>query len=240
VTRIVVGLLAVALAVPAAVQEREVPLLPPGLHTRTLVRDPAPAVQYAIQVPRGLRPGVHAPLVLALHYGGEPFDSSGRGVIELLVGPALADLGAVIVAPDALVSGWDAPVNEAAALDLLDRVARRYDTDPARVVVTGFSMGGAGTWHFASAHPERFSAALPVAGRPPASEGNWRVPVFAVGSRRDAVVPIGPTVERIAELKAKGLTAEMVILETPTHYQTAAHADGLSRAVSWLKALWAH
>jgi pimeloyl-ACP methyl ester carboxylesterase len=100
-------------------------------------------------------------------------------------------------------------------------------------------MGGAGAWHFALTFPERFSAALPVAGRPPDARGRRGVPVFAVGSRRDTVVPIEPTVKRIAELNAKGLTAEMVILETPTHYQTAAHVDGLSRAVSWLKALWA-
>ena len=47
--------------------------------------------------------------------------------------------------------------------------------DKAKVVVTGYSMGGAGTWHFAEKYPERFSAAIPVAGRPPASAQGWKL-----------------------------------------------------------------
>ena len=58
--------------------------------------------------------------------------------------------------------------------------------------MTGFSMGGAGTWHFASRFPERFSAAIPMAGRPPADIGAWKMPVLAIHSRSDEVVPIAP------------------------------------------------
>ena len=177
-------------------------------------------------------------LGLALHFGGEPTDGYGESVIGQLVGPALAELGAVIVAPDALARGWDAAANEEAVMRLLDHVARRYNVDRQRVVVTGFSMGGTGTWHYAAKFPDRFSAALPVAGRPPAAGGAWRVPVFAVGSRRDTVAPMGPTVQRVEELKKLGVNAEMVVLDTPTHYETAAHVEGLQRAVPWLQEIW--
>ena len=232
--------MALGVATLGAAVDADVPLLPPGLHERTLAHPGAPAINYAIVVPAGLSATSHVPLVLALHYGGEPFDGAGRGVIELLVTPALGALGAVIVAPDALEAGWDRPVNQDAALYLLDRVAQRYATDPRRTVVTGFSMGGTGAWQFAARHPDRFSAALPVAGRPPSTSGAWRVPVFAVSSRRDTVVPMAAAVERIAELKRGGANAEMVILDAPTHFQTSAHTEGLARAVPWLAALWAH
>lgn len=222
--------------------ESDVPLRPPGLHEERLTRAGSPPVGYALDVPRGYTREARVPLVLALHYGGEPFRGHGRGVVEALVAPALAGLGAVIVAPDALARDWGARVNEEAAMGLLDAVAAVYNVDRGRVVVTGFSMGGAGSWVYAARHAGVFSAALPVAGAPgpPPRRGEapWRVPVFAVGSRRDTVMPVAPTVEAVEGLRRAGVRAEVVVLEDPPHYDVAAHVGGLARAVPWLQELW--
>jgi predicted peptidase len=215
-----------------------VPVLGPGLYTRTLERDAGPAIGYAISVPPGYNRATPAPLVLALHFGvqGGPSLYAGRDVVRLLIGPGLAELGAVIVAPDALNGGpWNTSQNEEAVLGLLDAVMQSYSIDPKRVIVTGFSMGGAGAWHFAGKYPDRFAAAVPVAGRPPESAGRWRVPVFAVHSRSDRVVPIAATEKRIDELKDAGVSAQLFALVSPTHYQTGAHAEGLRQAVLWLR-----
>lgn len=219
----------------------DVPVLAPGLHTRTLERDGRPTIGYAISVPPGYTRTTPAPLVLALHFGvqGGPSLFAGRDLVRLLIAPGLADLGAIIVAPDALDGGpWNTPENDEAVLGLLDSVMRSYNIDRKKVIVTGFSMGGAGVWHFAGKYPDRFAAAVPVAGRPPATAGMWRVPVFAVHSRSDRVVPIGATEARIGELKRAGVRAELVALDSPTHYQTSAHAQGLRQAVAWLRQLW--
>ena len=216
----------------------DVPVLGPGLYTRTLDRDAGPSIGYAISVPPGYDRTTPVPLVLALHFGvqGGPSLYAGRDVLRILIGPALAEFGAVMVAPDALDGGpWDTRQNEEAVLWLLDSVMRSYRIDPGKVIVTGFSMGGAGTWHFAGKYPERFAAAVPVAGRPPATAGNWRVPVFAVHSRSDRVVAIGPTEQRIDELKRAGIRAELIALDRPTHFQTGAHTEGLRQAVPWLR-----
>src|SRR4029079_13035095 len=95
---------------------------------------------------------------------------------------------------------------------LLDMVMARYAIDKKKVVVTGFSMGGAGSWHFADKFPERFTAVVPVAGRPPASASGWRLPVLAIHSRDDRVAPIGPTEARIAELQQTGVNAKLIPL----------------------------
>ena len=219
----------------------DVPVLGPGLHTRTLERKTGPSIGYAISVPPGYTRATPAPLVLALHFGvqGGPSLNAGRDVVRLLIGPGLAELGALIVAPDSLNGGqWSTPENEEAVLWLVDSVKRSYNVDPAKVIVTGFSMGGAGTWHFAGKYPDRFAAAVPVAGRPPATAASWRVPVFAVHSRSDRVVPIAATEKRIDELKRAGIRAELVALATPTHFQTGAHAEGLRLAVRWLREVW--
>jgi pimeloyl-ACP methyl ester carboxylesterase len=46
-----------------------------------------------------------------------------------------------------------------------EAAAGRMDTiDPRRVVLKGFSMGGAGTWHIGLRHPDRFAVIQPGAG----------------------------------------------------------------------------
>ena len=162
----------------------------------------------------------------------------GLGLIKVLVGPALADLGAIIVAPETLDRGWTSADNERAVVALLDAVQATYRVDPRRVVVTGFSMGGAGTWHFASRFPERFSAAIPMAGRPPADIGAWKMPVLAIHSRSDEVVPIAPTEARIKALKDAGVRAELIVLNGIAHHETYRFADGLRRALPWLRDTW--
>jgi len=216
------------------------PLLTPGLHHLKLPRSGEPAVGYAIYIPAGYSPATPVPLVLALHFGVRGGDATGAGgdVLQILVGPALADLGAIIVAPDSVRGDWSSPENEKAVNALLDAMLAHYAIDSKKIAVTGYSMGGAGTWHFADKFPERFSAAIPVAGRPPASAAGWRLPVLAIHSRDDQVVPFDPTEARIAELQKAGVNAKLIALTGITHYQTNRFAGALMRAVPWLREVW--
>ena len=218
----------------------QVPVLPPGVRSLTLLRASEPPIHYAISIPANYSPDSRVPLVLALHFGvgGGTSDGAGRDVLEILVRPALAELGAIIVAPDSLRGDWSTAENESAVNMLLDGVLASYSVDAKRIVVTGFSMGGTGTWHFAEKYPERFSAAVPVAGRPPASAAGWRLPVLAIHSRDDQVVPIGPTETRIAELQKSGAHAKLIALTGITHFETRRFVDGLRQAVPWLKETW--
>ena len=215
-------------------------VLTPGLHSLILPRADKPAVHYAISIPRNYSPSTPVPLILALHFGVSGGDAAGAGgdVVRILIGPALAELGAVIVAPDSVRGDWSSPENEDAVNALLDMVLGRYSIDKKKVVVTGFSMGGAGSWHFAEKFPERFSAAIPVAGRPPESASGWRIPVLAIHSRDDQVVPFGPTEARIAELQKAGVNAKLIALTGITHYETSRFRDALRQAVPWLREIW--
>ena len=216
------------------------PVLTPGLHSLILPRADEPAVRYAISIPRNYSPSTPVPLILVLHFGVGGGDAAGAGgdVVRILIGPALAELGAVIVAPDSVRGDWSSPENEKAVNALLDMVLARYSIDKKKVVVTGFSMGGAGSWHFAEKFPERFSAAIPVAGRPPASTSEWRLPVLAIHSRDDQVVPFGPTEARIAELQKAGVNAKLIPLTGITHYETYRFRDALRQAIPWLREIW--
>jgi predicted peptidase len=216
------------------------PVLTPGLHNLSLPRADEPAIRYAISIPGNYSPSTPVPLILALHFGVGRGDAAGAGrsVVQILIGPALAELGAIIVAPDSVRGDWRSPENEKAVNTLLDTVLAHYSIDKKKVAVTGFSMGGAGSWHFAEKFPERFSAAIPVAGRPPASAASWRLPVLAIHSRDDQVAPFDPTEARIAELQKAGVNARLIALTGITHYETYRFTDALRQAVPWLGEVW--
>jgi predicted peptidase len=212
----------------------------PGLYNLKLLRVEGPTIRYAIDIPSNYSPSTPVPLILALHFGvrGEDAIGAGRDVMQILVRPALAELGAIIVAPDSVRGNWSSPENEKAVSALLDMVLEHYAIDRKKIAVTGYSMGGQGSWQLAEKFPDRFSAAIPVAGRPPASAASWRLPVLAIHSRDDQVAPFDPTQARIAELQKAGVNAKLIALTGITHYETSHFRDALREAVPWLREVW--
>jgi predicted peptidase len=228
---------AAALAITASASAQDkVPVRAPGMHDEVLAQADGPTIHYAISVPRGYH-GEPVPLILALHFGGDP-QGAGRAMLQILIQPALGELGAVIIAPDSLGGGWSTAVNEQGVKALLAAVEKSYAIDQKKVIVTGFSMGGQGTWYWADKYPERFSAAVPVSGTPTPSAATWRLPVFAVHSRDDQVQPIGPTEQRIGELKTRGINAQIVVLNGIEHFETYKFVSGLRQAVPWIQEIW--
>jgi predicted peptidase len=222
-------------AAPAFAQDA-VAVRSAGIHDDLLPQADGPPIHYAISVPRGYH-GDPVPLILALHFGGDP-QGAGHAMLQILIQPALGDLGAIIAAPDSLGGGWSTAVNERAVNALLAAVEKSYAIDHKKVIVTGFSMGGQGTWYWGDKYPDRFSAAIPLSGTPTPSAATWRIPVFAVHSRDDRVQPIGPTEQRIAELKKRGINAQIVVLSGIEHFETYKFVSGLRRAVPWIQDVW--
>jgi predicted peptidase len=210
----------------------------PGLHEQTLSLPGGQTLRYTLAIPDGYRGDRPAPLIVALHFGGRVTPFYGRGILEVLVLPALAELEAIVVAPDALDRGWDDALDEGAVLALMDHLGKTLAIDGKRVLCTGYSMGGVGTWYLASRHPDRFTAAIPIAGRPPAGM-DVKVPVYALHGRQDEVMPIGPTESLINHLSAGGADARLMVVNDATHYQTDRFVDPLRIAAGrWLRRVW--
>jgi predicted peptidase len=209
----------------------------PGIHELVFERPNEKPLRYALSLPER-RKGAR-PLVLSLHYAGHGAPYYGRGMLESLVEPALHDLDAVIVAPDCPSPSWTTKESEEAVLALIDFVAASYRTDPERVVVTGYSMGGMGTWYLVSRQPERFSAAIPMAGAPGDADLDAvaRTSLYAIHSRIDEVVPLTPTTEAVARLRKAGARAELVLVDVP-HYHTTRFEPHLEKAAEWLREIW--
>ena len=108
----------------------------------------------------------------------------------------------------------------------------------SKVLVTGFSMGGAGAWYLAGRHPDRFSAALPIAARPSSEPVEWKVPLYVIHSRDDEAIQLAPIEDRVAQMQAQGADVKLVVIDGVTHYETALFAKSLSEAVPWVREVW--
>jgi poly(3-hydroxybutyrate) depolymerase len=132
---------------------------------------------YAIFVPRDYDARRASALVVALHGAG----SNHRHMLRRAFGldnvpdetdeeasrnePAFPEVPAIVVAPYGRgeLMGWDG-LGERDALRVLADVRRAYKVDPARISLTGLSMGGGGAWTIGLRHPELFAALAPVCG----------------------------------------------------------------------------
>ncbi len=196
--------------------------------------------RYALAIPQGYTGAQPVPLVVALHFGGEVTPFYGKLMLTGLVEPALRELGAIIVAPDCTGADWTDPQSEADVLALLDHIQDSYNVDSRRILITGFSMGGTGTWHLAARHQERFAAALIMAGLPESGvvDVSWDVPLYVIHSRDDQLMPLEATQAVASQLRAKGVSIELVVLDGITHYETSRFMEPLQEAVPWIQRAW--
>jgi predicted peptidase len=209
------------------------PQLPVGLHEQGIEFDGA-LLRYTVSIPES--PAL-APLLVSLHYAGTVTPFYGRPLVEKLFAPALAELNPLVIAPDARDGDWTTPGNMRAVLWLTRSALASYPVDPKRALLAGFSMGARGTWHIAPRHPDLFTAAIAIAGRP-SDAPDWPMPALIIHSHDDEVVPLGPTQQRVQEQQARGAPVELRIVTGITHYGTALYALPLRESLPWLKRVW--
>ena len=91
-------------------------------------------------------------------------------------------------------------------MEMLAAVIKETNADPARVYLTGQSMGGVGTWGLIAAYPDRFAAAIPVCGiwEPTDAPKLAKVPIWAFHGAQDNAVPVAGSRNMIAAIKAAG------------------------------------
>ncbi len=199
------------------------------------------AMRYAISLPEGYRdsPREPRPLILALHPGGRsPY--YGSWFMQAIVDPALRGWGAVIVAPDVPDERWATERSERALLALLDDVFDRHVIDRTRVLVTGFSMGGRGTWYMVTRHADLFTGAIVMATGPGdgALESLSSTPLYIIHSPDDEVVPYAPVEELALLLSGRGYPVQMMRLPGANHSMMGDYVAPLRVAGQWMWKEW--
>jgi len=205
----------------------------PGVHDLQMSDPSGAAGLLSVSLPVNATAG--APLVLALHYGGEPQGFYGRPLLEMLLGPAWAELGAVLIAPVAAGGDWTTPRNLAFALAAMQEVERHYHTNPAQRVLVGYSMGAIGVWHFLGEGVAEFTAAVAIAGPAPELDLVTTVPVTALNSGGDRLFPLASTSSAVTDLAGRGLPIRLSTIEGVDHFNVAGFRAGLESLMPWLR-----
>jgi predicted esterase len=158
------------------------------------------------------------PLILFLHGAGERGDDltlvQHEGLCEYL--QTHPEFPFIVISPQCPAhNSWSASM----LTDLLDEAMAKYAVDPDRVYVTGLSMGGFGTWDLAAATPQRFAAAVPIAGGddPGDAVRLRRLPLQVFHSSDDPIVPIREDQRIISALQAVGAEVTFTVYPSFSH-----------------------
>jgi poly(3-hydroxybutyrate) depolymerase len=139
-----------------------------------VIKDESGEHRYTVFLPEDYSADKKWPVILYLHGAGERGNDEKR---QLTIGlaPAIekrkATFPFIAIFPQCedtsarYLAGWLADSPDAQrALKILDEVERDFSIDTSRRILTGWSMGGFGTWSIAAATPSKWQAILPLAG----------------------------------------------------------------------------
>jgi len=175
---------------------------------RTFVNVKGDTMRYQFMKPLDYDPQKKYPLVLCLHHGGThgtdnisqlgadpaPFLSSNRDKY-----PAFYLMPQC---PKGL--GWGNI--DASIIEIIDTLEDEFEIDEKRRYVMGVSGGGYGSWHFITARPEMFAAAIPICGGgdPKLAPKIVNVPLWVFHGEKDNLVPVRFSREMIDAIKKAG------------------------------------
>lgn len=197
------GVLAMTLAAGAD----DAPRLDPGDHARTFASTWDGTQQpFRMFVPQAADPAAPLPLVVVLH---------GKGVDQNAwfdltpVKQAAEQHGFAAVAPHGRGNFWYRGAAEQDVLDIVAEAKRLLPIDPARVHLTGHSMGGWGTWWISARQPDQFATACPLSGFPPRDmmPSARHLDPFLIHDETDPIVPVEFSREPVAILASLGIGA---------------------------------
>ncbi len=178
---------------------------------------------YRLFIPDGYSSAKRYPIMFALHSAGERGTDNNTQITQTRFATCWADSMAqlqhpcFVVAPQCpMTGGWStsdptSPIRPelATAIDILDSLVREFSIDTNRIYVTGFSMGGNGTWDVIMRFPNRFAAGVPMSGaaNPAFAYLCADVPIWDFHGTVDALVPVQYSRMLIDSLRALGRSA---------------------------------
>ena len=175
-----------------------------------------------ISIPE-IKPDKKVPLIIALHWagGGDTYQEFA----DCLAFPAADTMNAIIIAPSAEGKRWTDASIEKRVITLIKQVKKKWPIDPNKIIVTGYSNGGIGTWAYAVKHPKLFCAAIPMAGF--YSEDKVKIPVFVIHGEEDELFNKDEIISLLKKSMKKGSKIEYDVLPKFSHYMACEYTEAL-------------
>ena len=107
---------------------------------------------------------------------------------------------------------------------LLDEIQANFAVDTKRIILTGVSAGGEGTWEIGLRYPNRFAGLVPVMGyygypfTVPSNICDLKnVPIWAFHGAKDELIPLDAEEGLVNALKACGGNIQFTIFPNGNH-----------------------
>ena len=185
-------------------------------------------------VPPATTSGLH-PLVLWLHGASGGSDVAHLGT-ECLVEPGLESVNPYILSPNAGTEEWFDLENQEKLATLLFLAKENWPVDPDKVVVTGFSNGGNGSWFYSEHQSATFSAGIPLASSYHDDTGiKINTPLYVIHGENDELFPVDSTRKWVDEYIDSGGNIQFVVADTLSHFKPCDYVPYLQEAAVWLQ-----
>ncbi|MGH7213294.1 MAG: prolyl oligopeptidase family serine peptidase [Tepidisphaeraceae bacterium] len=184
-----------------------------GFVTRPYTNGNGSTRKYTVFVPHNYDRKQRWPAIVFLHGIGEA-GSDGTKCLTVGLGPAIAkraDAFPFIAIFPQSDGGWTANgASGALAIDILEQVKKDYTIDPDRIVLTGLSTGGYGTWAIGAKHREQFAGLVPMCAYTDydAVSHLSGLPVWCFHNSGDPFVSSGGSREMVKRINAAGGNAK--------------------------------
>lgn len=164
-------------------------------------------VNYLLHLPRdyGRDMSKQWPLIVFLHGSGER--GTDINLVKVHGPPKIVEKDPafpfIVVSPQCPAgSRW----NPAILTAMLNDLEAKYAIDANRIYLTGLSMGGAGTWDWAIAEPQRFAALVPICGGgvPRSADKIKHIPTWVFHGAKDTGSPVKDSEEMVKALEKAG------------------------------------
>ncbi len=131
---------------------------------------------YGLEIPADLAPQRRVPLYVWLHGRGDK-TTDLHFITQRLNSPGrIQPPGAIVLHPFGRQCIGFKSAGEIDVLEAVEHVKSQYPIDDRRIVLMGFSMGGAGAWHLGAHYTDRWVAMSPGAGFAETAEYNRLTP----------------------------------------------------------------
>ncbi len=169
---------------------------------------------YYLMGPKDAQSGVKYPLIVMLH--GRSGHAYGGWVLADEIEKNGMPVFVVVPSMEEDIDDWTAkkflwadlkhprPIDHVALLT--KRLIAELPIDPAKVYVTGYSMGGVGTFGMLAAYPDLFAAGVPICGGwyPEDAPKFTNMPIWAFHGAADSIVSVSQTRNIISAIEKVG------------------------------------
>ncbi|WP_258105260.1 hypothetical protein [Marinoscillum sp. MHG1-6] len=212
----------------------------PGTTTDVILVIPDPPYQYSFRVitPKIIDEVNGNPLVLSLHggvggAGPEAHKSTG------CIAPALDSINAFVLSPNADKVQWYEYYNQEKIVRIISLAVGNWPINTSKLVVTGFSDGGNGTWFFTEFYPQVFSAGIALASSyntlsTTNEPRKISTPLYVIHSSTDELFPLEQTQFWVDQTISAGSNVTFVIADSLSHYTPCDYMGYFEDAVQWL------